>query len=87
MAQEGNFAGQVDLSQMPASFRRLFDEYEAIVNGQMFSLLDAIEDRITAASVKVVFPEGREAAVQDLQVYPTTGRISFKVAQPARASP
>ncbi len=78
-AQEGNFTGQVDPGQMPTAFRRLFEEYEAIVNGQTFSLLNAIEDRIAAVPVTVVFSGEHEAAVQDLQIYPTSGRISFKI--------
>jgi len=49
------FAGLIDLSQMPANLRRKFEEYEEIVNGQMFSLLDEIEEQIGAIPLKVVF--------------------------------
>jgi hypothetical protein len=86
-ARDGSFTGQIDLGPAPAPLRRLFEEYEEIVNGQMFSLLDEIEDRIAAVPLKVVFDEGQEAAVRDLQVYPTTGRVSFKVVEPASATP
>ena len=38
--QDGTFAGRINLSSMPVSLRRLFEEYEEIVNTQTFSLLD-----------------------------------------------
>jgi hypothetical protein len=77
------FTGQVDLRPMPAALRPKFEEYEGVVNGQMFSLLDAIEDEIGALGIRAVFGEGREAPVEDLQIYPSTGLVSFRLAQPA----
>ena len=75
----GRFAGVIDLGPMPPGLRQKFEEYEEIVNGQMFSLLDEIEGQVRALSLKVVFEGGREASVEDLQVYPRTGRVSFTV--------
>jgi hypothetical protein len=75
----GAFAGQIDLRAMPPGLRQTFDEYEEIVNGQMFSFLDAIEERIAALQLKVVFPGGQQTAVEDLQIYPTTQRLSFRL--------
>lgn len=77
--REDCFAGLVDLSRMPADIRRKFEEYEEIVNGQMFSLLDEIEEQIGAIPLKVVFEEGAEVSVADLQIYPGAGRVSFKI--------
>lgn len=77
--KEGCFAGVIDLTPMPEALRQKFEEYEEIVNGQMFSLLDEIEEQIGALPLKVVFPEGHEACVEDLQIYPSTQRVSFKV--------
>jgi len=80
VAERGDcFAGLIDLSQMPASLRRKFEEYEEIVNGQMFSLLDEIAEQIGAIPLKVVFEEGYEVFVVDLQIYPGIGRVSFKI--------
>jgi hypothetical protein len=82
------FSGLIDLSLTPANLRRKFEEYEEIVNGQMFSLLDEIEEQIGALPLKVVFEEGVEFSVTDLQIYPGRGRISFKILKelvPARA--
>jgi hypothetical protein len=73
------FTGLIDLTPMPNNLRQKFEEYEEIINDQMFSFLDEIEDQINAMLFKVVFDDGREAAVEDLQIYPSTGRISFKL--------
>ena len=48
-----------------------------IVNGQMFSLLDEIEEQIGALRLKIRFATGYEVAIEDLQIYPTTKHISF----------
>jgi hypothetical protein len=80
VAKRGDrFAGLIDLNFSPVSLRQQFEEYEEIVNGRMFSLLDEIEEQIGACALKVVFEDGSEAAVVDLQVYPSTGRVSFKI--------
>jgi hypothetical protein len=68
---------------MPESLRRRFERYEEIVNDQIFSLLDEIEDQIGAMSFAVVFDDGCEANVMDLQIFPRSGTVSFKVAEPA----
>lgn len=79
--QEGHFTGLIDLSPMPATLRRRFEEYEEIVNDQMFSLLDEIEEKISTLLLKVVFNDGCEADLADVQVYPSTKKVSFKVAK------
>ncbi len=76
--QAGKLAGSVDLSAMPADALRKFEEYEEIVLGQMFSLLDDIETEIMNLALRVVWPDGHEAFT-DLQIYPSTGRVSFQV--------
>jgi hypothetical protein len=73
------FAGLIDLSRMPASLREIFNEYEEIINGQMFSLLDEIEEQIGTARLKVVFEGGSESPVEEIQIYPSTRRVSFKL--------
>jgi hypothetical protein len=79
----GLFAGEVDLRHMPRALREKFDEYEEIVNGQMFSLLDEIEGQIAALGLRVVFPGGQESGIEDLQIYPTEQRLSFRLKNPA----
>ncbi len=84
---EGNhFEGSIDLSAMPASMLQTFQEFEELVNSQIFSLLDEIEQRINDLAIKVVFDDGREALVKDLQIYPSTGSTSFKVVPLAAAA-
>jgi hypothetical protein len=82
--QGEGFTGWIDLSPMPTSLQQKFLEYEEIVNGQMFSLLDEIEEQIRALLLKIRFDTGHEAVIEDLQIYPSTNRISFKfVKEPA----
>jgi hypothetical protein len=64
---------------MPPEMRRTFEEYEEIVNDQVFGLLDEIEDRINALSLRVVFNEGCESLIEDLQIYPSVNKVSFRV--------
>ncbi len=81
---EERFAGWIDLRPMPGCLRQTFDEYEEIVNDQMFSFLDEIEEQIDAMRLRVIFEKGEEAALQDLQIYPSSNRVSFKlVKEPA----
>jgi hypothetical protein len=77
--RDGAFVGRIDLSLMPVPLRRLFEEYEEIVNTQAFSLLDEIEEKIENLHLKVVFEDGSEAALVDVQIYPSTNKASFKV--------
>lgn len=77
--QDGYFAGQIDLSPMPTTLQRQFEEYEEIVNNQTFSLLDEIEEKIGTLFLKVVFEDCHEAALSDVQIYPSTKKVSFKV--------
>ncbi len=74
----GRYGGTIDLRETPARVRALFDEFEEVVNGQMFSLLDEVQEKIAALASKAVFADGQEASVEDLQVYPRTGEVTFK---------
>lgn len=80
------YRGTICLDAMPPDLRRLFIEFEENVEGQMFTLADEIEEKIAAVPLRVVFPNGVEAPVEDLQVYPSTGRVSFKVRQGSMAA-
>jgi hypothetical protein len=77
--QDGSFIGRIDLSPMPVSLRRLFEEYEEIVYTHIFSLLDEIEEKIANLHLKVIFEDGYEAALVDVQIYPSTNKVSFQV--------
>src|SRR5260370_30592634 len=76
--KHGLFAGHVDLASMPPRLRQLFLEFEEMVNNQVFSVLDEIEDKIASVGLQIVFPNGQEASLRDLQIYPSTGGISFR---------
>jgi hypothetical protein len=82
VADRGEFyAGTIDLTCTPPKVRELFTEFEAIVNGQEFSCLDEIQQRNDALHATVVFLDGDRAPVTDLQVYPSAGTVSFRVAE------
>lgn len=82
VADEGAYyGGTIDLRQTPASLRALFEEFEEIVNGQMFAFLDDIQERIGSLLIRAVFDTGHEVYVKDLQVFPSTGDVSFKLAE------
>ena len=82
VVNEGDrYGGTIDLRYAPPVLRRPFAEFEEIVNGQMFSFLDEIEEKIGALPIKAVFESGKEVPVKDLQVYPSTGSVSFKLAE------
>jgi hypothetical protein len=76
------YRGTICLDATPPPIKHLFEQFEELVEGQMFSLADEVEDKIAALLLKVVFEDGTEARVEDLQVYPSTKRVSFKTRQP-----
>ena len=85
--QHGQFIGRIDCGPMPLLMQRLFTEYEEIVSTQMFSLLDAVEDQIAVLHLTGVFEDGHEAALADVQIYPSTKTVSFQVVQDSVSQP
>jgi hypothetical protein len=80
MDREGDkLTGGIDLTLMPPSMVRTFQEYETIVKGQIFSLLDEIEQRISDLTIRVAFDDGHEACIEELQIYPSTRSASFTI--------
>ena len=79
----GHFTGSADFSAMPADRRRLFGEYECIVNDQVFSRLDEYEDRIEGLACMAVFEDGSSRPIADVQLFPSGGTASFEVLEPA----
>ena len=76
--QGNQCSGSVKMETMPPELRALFEKYEELVNGQVFSLLDEVEEQISATTFTAVFENGKEAAITDLQLYPRSGSITFK---------
>lgn len=81
-----HYRGTICLDVTPPELQHLFEEFEENVEGQMFPLADEIEEKIGMIPLKVVFPNGTEACVDDLQVYPSTKRVSFKIRQASTAA-
>ena len=80
VADEGDhYGGTIDLKHTPAELRVLFDEFEEIVNGQMFVFLDDIREKIGSVPITAVFDDGSEVGVKDLQVFPGAGEVSFNL--------
>ncbi len=81
-----HFGGTIDLQLTPPELRSMFDEFEEVVNGQMFSFVDEIQSKIGLYAIKAIFDDGFEVNVSDLQVFPSAGDVSFKlVGTPALA--
>ena len=80
------YRGTICLDGTPPELKHLFEEFEENVEGQMFTLADEVEEKIAPLSLKVIFSNGMEAFVDDLQVYPSTKRVSFKVRQASTAA-
>lgn len=78
-----HFTGNVDLVRTPRDWRMLFDEYEEVVEGQVLSLVDDVTDRIAQRRIMAIFDDGFESAVNELQVFPSTGAVSFVLATTA----
>src|SRR3954468_977341 len=81
--RDSHFRGTLSVETLPPHLAALFAEFEQTVEGQMFSLLDDIEERIAALTLHVAFDDGTQAPIADLQVYPARRAISFKLRQPA----
>jgi hypothetical protein len=89
------YRGTIALDDTPLAIRDLFGEFETTVEGRLFALVDEVEDRIAALALKVVDADGVEFPVEDLQVYPSTRKVSFRTRQnsahvsawPSRADP
>jgi hypothetical protein len=84
--ESDHFVGTIDLAGASANYRALFEEFEEIVNGQMFIFLDEIQDKMNALPLKAAFENGREVPVKDLQVFPNAAEVSFKLATVPAAS-
>jgi hypothetical protein len=82
LSRDDHFEGTICLDATPPHLRQLFEQFEEVVEGQMFSLLDGIEEKIESTRFRVIFEDGAEAWVTDLQVFPSTNAVSFKVRQP-----
>src|SRR5947209_1083116 len=72
------FEGTIDTGKLPEELRQLFADFEEVVEGQMFSLLDPIEERVQAAQLQLAWDGGGTTRVDDLQIFPSTGAISFR---------
>jgi hypothetical protein len=72
------FSGTANVALMPLMLRRLFDRYKEIVAGQILTLLDEIEADIAEAGWSVALGGQPSFDVSDLQLFPSTGRISFQ---------
>jgi hypothetical protein len=76
----GYYVGTVDLNATPADVRALFELFDELVNTQQFTNADEVESKIDALSIRAIFEDGGATSTADLQVYPSTGDVSFKVA-------
>ncbi len=78
-----HYEGHISLASTPPHLKQLFEQFEEVVEGQMFSLLDGVIEKIEHARLRVVYEDGTEEEVSDLQVYPSRNHVTFKIRQPA----
>jgi hypothetical protein len=83
----GLSVGAIDLNKLSPQIVALFREFEDAVNNQLFSDVDRLQDAIDALAFRARFDDGSESLIADLQVFPSTGEFSFRLASalPARA--
>src|SRR2546425_1043022 len=74
----GHFEGTISLDPAPPALRQMFEQFEEVVEGQMFTLLDDIEAKIAALPLRVVLEDGKVACVADLQVFPSRKAVSLR---------
>jgi hypothetical protein len=74
------FGGSIDLTGTPERFRTLFDEFEKTINDQMLGLVEDVQAKIHSLDIKAVFDGNFEARAVDLQVFPSTGEVTFRIA-------
>ncbi len=75
--------GVVDLNSMPLDIRATFERFETTVNDQMLSLIDSIESEIGRLGISARFGAGQPTPICDLQIFPSTGQLSCRVATTA----
>ena len=81
-----HYGGTIQLRTLPDALLALFLEFEEVVNGQMFVFLDEIQAKINLLGLRAIFDDGLEATIENLQVFPTTGDVTFRlVGQPGQA--
>lgn len=85
--RDDRFRGEIQADSLPRAVRAVFDEFEEIVNGQIFSLLDEVEDKITSLGIRARFSDGLTVEAKDLQMYPKDGVFSFSTASVPMAVP
>ncbi len=71
------YRGVIDMTATPPLLRQLFEQFERNVEGQLFTAADEVEEEIARLRLQVRFPNGVGDVVENLQVYPSTGRVSF----------
>jgi 2-polyprenyl-3-methyl-5-hydroxy-6-metoxy-1,4-benzoquinol methylase len=72
-------SGSIDLRKMPRELRQLFEEFEEIVNGQMISFVDNVQERIKSLGLEIKLDDGSVVGISDLQIYPSVGDVSFRL--------
>lgn len=75
--RDGHYEGTIGLNKISPPLLQLFEEFEAIVEGQIFSLLDEVQEKLDSLPLRVAFEDGSDADVLDLQVFPSRRQVSF----------
>lgn len=72
--------GKIDPADLPGNIAELFLKYENLVNIQCFPEVDRLDQEIDSLDVEVVLDEEKIISdLENLQIYPSTGSVSFNV--------
>ena len=74
------YAGYVDTSKMPAAARWTFERYEKLLNDEVLSMLDVIEQEIANMGIVSVDDDAVITTLQDVKLLPKAGTVSFREA-------
>ena len=68
------YGGTIDLQNTPDDLKQLFNEFEELVSGQMFNLVEEVEDAIDARCSRVQLADGTVVRIHNLQPNPSNGQ-------------
>jgi hypothetical protein len=64
-------------TDIASDFLGFFQDYEVHVNNQCFSNVDELDSQLSSMELSIQVTENCRHEITDLQIYPSTGSVSF----------
>jgi hypothetical protein len=64
-------------TDIASGFVGVFQDYEVHVNNQCFSNVDELDSQLSSMELSIQVNENCRHEISDLQIYPSTGSVSF----------